>query len=182
MARKTTESDIQEGERKQLGRRKLVKALGAGGTGVLVSQWSKPIVDSVILPLHAQASPPPPPPPVFTIECSAESEGGKEGEAVCSDGKIINIRATVSPIPPVGTEIQCDPSTDDPNHPTGPGAIGVTDAAGNTSIAELDLLQGFSPEIAPGSTLTLTFKFVDQQTFGTNTCEWSCPVVACGED
>ena len=39
------------------GRRKLVKALAAGGSGVLLSQeWSKPIVDSVILPLHAQAS------------------------------------------------------------------------------------------------------------------------------
>ena len=47
----------------KVGRRRLVKALGAGAGGVVVSQWSKPIVDSVILPLHAQASPPPPPPP-----------------------------------------------------------------------------------------------------------------------
>ena len=46
----------------KVGRRRLVKALGAGASGVIVSQWSKPIVDSVIVPLHAQAPPPPPPP------------------------------------------------------------------------------------------------------------------------
>ena len=40
----------------KVGRRRLVKALGAGASGVIVSQWSKPIVDSVIVPLHAQAS------------------------------------------------------------------------------------------------------------------------------
>ena len=45
-------------ERKEFGRRKLLKALGA--SGIAVSQWSKPIIDSVIIPLHAQASPPPP--------------------------------------------------------------------------------------------------------------------------
>ena len=60
-------SSPESGERgslkpREMGRRKLIRALGA--TGIAVSQWSKPVVDSVIVPLYAQASPPPPPPPV----------------------------------------------------------------------------------------------------------------------
>lgn len=39
------------------GRRKLIRALGVGGSGLLVARWSKPIVDSVVLPLHAQSTP-----------------------------------------------------------------------------------------------------------------------------
>ena len=39
------------------GRRRLIRALGVGGTGVVISRWVKPVVDSVVLPLHAQASP-----------------------------------------------------------------------------------------------------------------------------
>ena len=59
----------------KVGRRKLVKALGAGASGVVVSQWSKPIVDSVIVPLHAQASPPPPPPPPPPPGCPTSFQG-----------------------------------------------------------------------------------------------------------
>ena len=44
--------------RREVGRRKLIAALGA--TGIAASQWSKPIVDAVVVPLYAQASPPPP--------------------------------------------------------------------------------------------------------------------------
>ena len=58
MPSKKTDDDNQEVERQHPGRRKLIKALGVGGTGVLLSQeWAKPVVDSVVLPLHAQASP-----------------------------------------------------------------------------------------------------------------------------
>ena len=39
------------------GRRRLIRALGVGGTGVVISRWVKPVVDSVVLPLHAEASP-----------------------------------------------------------------------------------------------------------------------------
>ena len=53
------------------GRRKLTKILGAVSVGV----WTKPVIDSVTIPTHAQASPSPPPPP-----CPERNEetGGSE--------------------------------------------------------------------------------------------------------
>lgn len=45
------------------GRRALLKALGFGSGALLALKWSTPIVDSVVIPAHAQASPSPPPPP-----------------------------------------------------------------------------------------------------------------------
>ena len=48
--------DTENIDRKHVGRRRLIQALGVGGAGVAVSQWSKPLIDSVILPVHAQAS------------------------------------------------------------------------------------------------------------------------------
>lgn len=48
-------------------RRNLLKSIAAG-SGVIVAgkslpeSWSRPVVDSVMLPAHAQTSPPPPPP------------------------------------------------------------------------------------------------------------------------
>lgn len=69
-----THSKANSGEREKLGRqevgrRKLIKALGA--SGIAVSQWSKPIIDSVIIPLHAQASPPPPMSNPFSVTQSS---------------------------------------------------------------------------------------------------------------
>lgn len=43
-------------------RRKLL-ALALGASATLPARWVKPVVDAVILPVHAQASPPPAPPP-----------------------------------------------------------------------------------------------------------------------
>ncbi len=63
MPRKDTDGDNQQVERQHVGRRKLIQALGVGGTGVVVSQWAKPVVDSVVVPLHAQAS------PMFSLTC-----------------------------------------------------------------------------------------------------------------
>jgi hypothetical protein len=41
-----------------LGRRRLIRALGIGSAGLAASRWSKPLIDSVVVPLHAQATPP----------------------------------------------------------------------------------------------------------------------------
>ena len=117
----------------------------------------------------------------YTIECFGDPEVSPgPANQVCNDSAIVNIVASVSPIPPVGTEIQCDPTTDDPQNPTGFVAIGETDAAGFTSVSGLDLELHFpNPPIADGSTLTLTFKFVDQATYGTEICELFFDVVDC---
>jgi len=47
---------------KNSGRRKLMAALGIGGA-LAAARWSKPLVDSIVLPAHAQASPAPTPTP-----------------------------------------------------------------------------------------------------------------------
>lgn len=47
----------------KLSRRRAIKVLGAGGvvaaTLMLPSKWTKPVVESIIVPAHAQASAPP---------------------------------------------------------------------------------------------------------------------------
>ena len=50
-----------ESERRGRARRKLLKSLAAGGgvvvaTKVIPTQWSKPVIDSLLLPAHANAS------------------------------------------------------------------------------------------------------------------------------
>ncbi|HHD63393.1 MAG TPA: twin-arginine translocation signal domain-containing protein [Desulfobulbaceae bacterium] len=52
-------------------RRKALKKIAAGGAvaGILAlsGKWSKPVVDSIILPAHAQATNPEPPPVTTTL-------------------------------------------------------------------------------------------------------------------
>ena len=60
-------SNSSKTDRPSRDRRKLLKTLTAGGGAALVGkvapeQWTKPIVDSVLLPAHAQVTPAPPPP------------------------------------------------------------------------------------------------------------------------
>jgi hypothetical protein len=47
----------------KISRRRAMKVLGAGGvvaaTLMLPSKWTKPVVESIIVPAHAQASAPP---------------------------------------------------------------------------------------------------------------------------
>lgn len=58
-------------------RRSVLKSVALSGAGlsVLPSAWTKPIINSVLLPVHAQTTtmptptPPPPPPPPPPVEC-----------------------------------------------------------------------------------------------------------------
>lgn len=66
-------TDNDSGVRRSARRRVLAAIAVGGGTaaGMLPARWSKPLVESVMLPAHAQASaapqPDPPPPPVVTL-------------------------------------------------------------------------------------------------------------------
>ena len=56
------------GNQSKLSRRKLLKSIAAGSGAIVAGKslpesWSRPVVDSVILPAHAQTSPPAPPAP-----------------------------------------------------------------------------------------------------------------------
>lgn len=66
-------------------RRKLVRALGIGGAAMaakaLPEKWTKPAVDSVLIPAHAQASPDTTPDSPMTINCGgATSSPDIDGE------------------------------------------------------------------------------------------------------
>jgi len=52
----STRGKAPEAETRRLGRRQLIQALGVGGAAAVASRWTKPVVDMVVVPLHAQAS------------------------------------------------------------------------------------------------------------------------------
>ena len=65
-------------------RRKLLKSIAAGSGAIVAGKslpesWSRPVVDSVMLPAHAQTSPAPPAPPtVFTVTPDPQSVTSNE--------------------------------------------------------------------------------------------------------
>jgi hypothetical protein len=136
--------------------------------------WTRPIVDGVILPAHAQLSE-----PFAIVACSAESQNGApEGQAFQTGAEaLINISATVSPIPPVGTLIRLIPTHDDPGQGSYLEQVEPTDASG---VADGFISLGF-PNADPfelGTVFTLRFEFDDTATFGDSFCEISFTVVA----
>ena len=64
-------------------RRKILKSIAAGSGAIVAGKslpesWSRPVVDSVLLPAHAQTSPSPSPPP---SGCTTTYTGSYEGNA-----------------------------------------------------------------------------------------------------
>ncbi len=54
-----TDKDIKAGvqvSKKSISRRDLIKTITIGGSALTITKWHKPIVESVVLPAHAQAS------------------------------------------------------------------------------------------------------------------------------
>jgi len=51
-------SHSRHAKKRNAGRRKALKALAAGGGVAVLSKWSKPVIESVVLPAHAQATGP----------------------------------------------------------------------------------------------------------------------------
>ena len=121
--------------------------------------------------------------PNYTISCSAIPEQSGQGGGACNDTKIVNIVALVSPLPPVGTELKCNATTDDPNNPgsTDISDVQMTDTNGEVQFVDLDVFNAFpNPPLATGTTLTLEASFVDTSTFGTATCSGSFTIEDCG--
>ena len=88
-------------------RRRLIKAIaGSGsvivGTKVVPKEWIKPVVDSVILPAHAQITPPPPDPgPSLSLTC----EGTPPNGSMVPFGGAVSALITVLPNPGAGEQI-----------------------------------------------------------------------------
>ena len=112
-------------------RRRLIKAI-AGSSSVIVGakvipkEWTKPLVDSVILPAHAQITPPPPDPsPSLSLTC----EGTPPNGSMVPLGGAVSALVTVSPNPGAGEqiffELFCDAVSQGPPNP-----IATTDANG----------------------------------------------------
>jgi len=83
------------------GRRKVLKVLAAsGGTlaaGQLVPErWSRPVIDSIVLPAHAQATPLP-----LALSCVSDPPAG----SIVGVIDPVSVTATITPNPGVGAEI-----------------------------------------------------------------------------
>ena len=85
----------------------------------------------------------------------------------------------VSPVPPVGTELLCEASSNDPANPSAPSDTQATDAQGEVQFFSVDIGGFGNPPIADGSIVTLRATFVDQLTFGDAECIQTWVVEAC---
>ncbi len=118
--------------------------------------------------------------PVYTISCSAiPTEVGSSG-GICDDANLVNIVAMVSPIPPIGTQLRCNATSDDPQNPSVAPGTQATDAQGEVQFFSVSLGLFGNPPIAAGSTVTLRTTFVDPFTFGNAECVQTWVVEACG--
>ena len=172
---------------KMVSRRQLIKALAATGGVVAASalvpgKWSKPTVGVGVLPAHAQVTPVPPVPQI--IQCSGLASGSGPGlvpqgrRICCIIARTLNvpegtcIRATVvANPPPAGGGVWVK------ERPT--GCPDEEDSAGmicEPNVCEPDVayFPCFRvPRDAPiGVTITFTFTFCDQGTFGNDSCSF----------
>lgn len=114
-------------------RRKLLKSIAAGSGAVIAGKslpesWSKPVVDSVMLPAHAQTSPSPCTPCLVAATYCAGSGNGTGGGSI---DVAVSIDGTVSVS---HSGFDTSPQTDSVNPCTG-GTFSVTAASsGNNSI------------------------------------------------
>ena len=93
-------------------RRKLLKSIAAGSGAIVAGKslpdsWSRPVVDSVMLPAHAQTSPVEPPvePPVATTlyYCTAEQVAGFSVAVSGATATIIGNYGGSTQLDPIGT-------------------------------------------------------------------------------
>ena len=161
-------------------RRKLLRASMIAGGAFAVGHvpYSRPETKSFLGVRSAYAQPS----VVYTISCSFQVSLPNPPVAggACQNAVITNLIATVSPIPPVGTRLNCDPTTTDAaNMGLLPGDFLFTDAAGQVTFAPFDLTANVSnPPLGVGETFTLKVTFDDQATFGMAFCSNSLTIVA----
>jgi hypothetical protein len=156
-----------------LGRRELLKALAATGGAVTVvsmlpGQWTRPIIEAGVLPVHAQVSP-----VVFSLQIIQVFQGGNFGNISTSqNGELffceMEIIVQVTP-PTQGVEVVYEVT-----EPTGSDCAPdsqLTDAAGQaTFLFDASCLFTEQREPVP---FTLLFSFADQGTYGPDTATLS---------
>ena len=119
--------------------------------------------------------------PTFSFTGSSAQDPDVNPGEVRQGGIVINITATISPIPPLGTQIDCAVTSTDPTNAVGTGSTAGTDAAGVASFPNFSMLTGFpAPLVAVGSIVSFTFTFVDQATYGPSSRVESLTVVPAG--
>lgn len=109
-------------------RRKLLKSIAAGSGAVIAGKslpesWSKPVVDSVLLPVHAQTSPSPCTPCLVAATYCVGGGNGSIEMAVAANG---TVTVTYS-------AFDSSPQTDIVD-PCAGGAFSVSDTSGNNTV------------------------------------------------
>lgn len=137
-----------------LGRRRLLTILGFG-TAALATRWSRPLIESVVVPLHAQSSPPAGPPQLagqWTLTATVTAVQS------CSEGISQAPVASMFDIPVVLTQV----GTDLTGTVLGWPGTGTVTAGGQVSFVGFGQDQGFNTDFqltgqASGDTVTGTF-------------------------
>lgn len=149
-------------------RRHALRTIVVGGSVFSLTTWKQPIVESVILPAHAQTSPPDEPEGP-DLACDATLE-----QSFCGDGnEVVDITATVLGNVPDGTEIRMTATLNGgplPNNAAENPRVRST----TSNVADFGDLNVCFPihqdDVPPNSTLRLFFEFVDEG-ISTETCE-----------
>ena len=137
-------------------RRKLLSALGAGGAAAFVGTalpraWLRPVIESVVLPLHAQASP-----VNFSFSCVANPPSG--GTIAQNGFGTFTFSVTPNPGPiNVDVEISCDGM--------------IVSAFPFPLNANGEIVQGFGTFCTTGQ--VQVFRFIVPSNGQSGTCSWT---------
>lgn len=158
-------------------RRRLLQIIVATGGAVVATvlvprKWAKPVVETGVLPAHAQVSEPtveptsPPIPTAYRIDCASTPNGGTlvwgDG-AICIDvAALLVLTSGTGPVAGVTMELDCDtPFLFAETFPL----QAVTDAAGLADFGQLCI----DTEFQEGTQFTFSFSCTDPVNGGTLT-------------
>ncbi len=173
----------EEKQQQTISRRNLLKALAAAGgavaaTTLLPSQWTKPVVEVGVLPVHAQGSATPTEtaiPPAIIITCSAANV---TGAPTIGPTDTIVTYADILPASS-GITLRRVVSLNQDGHPYHGVVrtdVALTDALGRFQAPNYDL-SSISPTISPGvDRVIIEWDFPDP-TEGTGTCTRNIEIV-----
>ena len=156
-------------------RRKLLKSIAAGSGAIVAGKslpesWKRPVVDSVMLPAHAQTSPPSPPSPTFS--CSVVGQASIDVTSGTVAGPIFYVVTNTGTGPLTGGNVNVTRSST--NVTFGSNVIGsIPDPLAPGDSFQISLTNIAIPSTCP-TTETITVEFTSNESTCQQVVDVSC--------